>query len=197
MNPLWPPLRRIVADLSAVDVRFALVGGLAAGSRTEPRFTRDIDLAVAVDDDAAAEALVRRLLADGYRATAVVEQEATGRLSTVRLLPPESVASGAVVDLLFASCGIEPEIVEEAEITTISSGIELRVARTGHLIAMKLLSDAPQRPQDRVDLVHLAQQADAEELARAEAAAALIAARGFARGKDLGTRLRALLDELA
>jgi hypothetical protein len=33
------------------------VGGLAVSSRCEPRFTRDLDLAVASPDDAAAEAL--------------------------------------------------------------------------------------------------------------------------------------------
>ena len=67
MNPLWASLRRIAADLSAAQVRFALVGGLAAGSKTEPHFTRDIDLAVAVDDDESAEPLVRILIPAGLR----------------------------------------------------------------------------------------------------------------------------------
>ncbi len=194
MNPLWPSLRRIVADLSAADVRFALVGGLAAGSRTEPRFTRDIDLAVAVGDDESAETLVRTLLADGYRATAVVEQDATGRLSTVRLVPP--VDAGAVIDLLFASCGIEPEIVAAAESTALAPGLAVPVARAGHLIAMKLLSYSPQRPQDRIDLVRLVQHIDAAELALATAAVALIDARGFSRGRNLGALLEELRDDL-
>jgi hypothetical protein len=33
-----------------------LVGGLAVSVRTEPRFTRDVDLVVAISDDHAAEA---------------------------------------------------------------------------------------------------------------------------------------------
>lgn len=41
---------------------WALIGGWAAGLRAEPRFTRDVDLAIAVSDDAAAEAMTRRLL---------------------------------------------------------------------------------------------------------------------------------------
>ena len=197
MNPLWPTLRRIVADLAAADARFAVVGGLAAGSRTEPRFTRDVDLAVAVEDDSDAETLVRELLAPGYRAVSVLEQEATGRLSTVRLLPPDGVSAGAGVDLLFASCGIEPEIVAAAEHIQLAPGLTLPVAQTGHLIAMKLLSDSPQRPQDRVDLVRLLQHADESDLASAESAVALIERRGFARGRDLTALLAELRQSLS
>jgi hypothetical protein len=54
-------LRRIVSDLSALGRRFALVGGLTVSVRTEPRLTRDSDLAVFVADDRDAEALVRDL----------------------------------------------------------------------------------------------------------------------------------------
>jgi hypothetical protein len=39
-------------------VSFALVGGLAVSIRTEPRFTRDADLAVALANDAEVEALI-------------------------------------------------------------------------------------------------------------------------------------------
>jgi hypothetical protein len=58
-------LRRIVADLAATSHARALVGGLAVSVRTEPRFTRDADLAVAVTDDADAEALVMARRDDG------------------------------------------------------------------------------------------------------------------------------------
>lgn len=54
-------------------------------ARCEPRFTRDIDLAIAVDDDRGAEALVRSMLAAGYAVVAQVEQLDTGRLATARV----------------------------------------------------------------------------------------------------------------
>jgi hypothetical protein len=54
---------------------------------------------------------VRSLLADKYRLLASIEQEETGRLATVRLGSPPAVSGDVVVDLLFASSGIEPEIV--------------------------------------------------------------------------------------
>jgi hypothetical protein len=43
--------------------------------RAEVRFTRDVDIAVAVGDDAEAEALVHGLGARGYGAVATVEHE--------------------------------------------------------------------------------------------------------------------------
>ena len=53
-------------DIAAEGKKFALVGGLAISVRAEVRFTRDVDLAVAVDDDAEAEALVYSLSIRGY-----------------------------------------------------------------------------------------------------------------------------------
>lgn len=81
-----------------------MVGGLAVSARGEPRFTRDIDLALAVADDAMAEARVRDLVGRGYRVLASIEQEATGRLATVRLEAPGENAQGVVVDLLNPHC---------------------------------------------------------------------------------------------
>jgi hypothetical protein len=75
-------LRQVAADLEDAGVSFAVVGGLAVSARTEPRFTRDADLAVAVANDDDAEALVRHLGLRGYRVSASVEQKAVGRLAT-------------------------------------------------------------------------------------------------------------------
>jgi hypothetical protein len=45
----------VAADaLEHAGARWALIGGLAVSTRIEPRFTRDIDLAVSVPDDASA-----------------------------------------------------------------------------------------------------------------------------------------------
>lgn len=115
MNPLENALRRIAEDLRKLDKSWALVGGLAVGARAEPRTTRDVDLAIAVADDQEAESLVFRLQSLGYAVLVVLEQDATGRLATVRLRPPSEPEGGVLVDLLFASSGIEPEITRAAE----------------------------------------------------------------------------------
>ncbi len=192
MTGLEATLRRIDADLRQADVRFALIGGLAVSVRTEPRFTRDADLAVAVTTDAEAEALIRTLRTLGYHIEALVEQEAVGRLATVRL-SRSGKAGAPVVDLLFASSGIEVELVDEAETIELLRGFEMRIARIGHLIALKVLSrDDERRPQDLVDLRALLAVASAEELAAAQRGLTLIAARGYHRGRDLIAEMDAL-----
>jgi len=186
-------LGRICADLKRLRCEHALVGGLAVAVRTEPRFTRDADLAVSVTDDSEAEALVRQLQVLGYRVAAIVEQEATRRLATVRLIPPGERERGVVVDLLFASSGIEPEIVAGAQAVEVMPGLSVPVARAGHLIALKLLArDDERRPQDHVDLVALRAQADGATWDLARSALALVTERRFNRGRDL----LAALDQL-
>ena len=85
MTSLEAALREVHSDLTDIDISFALVGGLAVSARTEPRFTRDADLAVAVASDAEAEALIHILQTRNYDIGAIVEQDAVGRLATVRL----------------------------------------------------------------------------------------------------------------
>lgn len=129
-----------------------------------------------------------------YRVPTVVEQEATGRLATARLLPGGEDEVGVVLDLLFASSGLEPELVAAADLLEVFPDLSLPVATTGHLIALKVLArDDLTRPQDRVDLVTLLAVATAADLAEARAALALIAERGYHRGKDLQADLEALL----
>ena len=113
MTPLDTALRRVAEELARSRVPFALVGGLAVSVRTEPRFTRDADLAVALATDAEAEALIHALRARGFGIGAIVEQEAVGRLATVRLTFSREPRV-PVVDLLFASSGIEAEVVADA-----------------------------------------------------------------------------------
>ena len=98
-----------------------------------------------------------------------------------------------VVDLLFASSGIEPEVVQAAEITEVVPGLRLPIAITGHLIALKLLArDDQERPQDLADLRELHAVATSADYQAAREAVKLISARGFNRGRDLTAALRQL-----
>ena len=187
----------VAAALNAGGRQYALIGGLAVSARTEPRFTRDVDWAVAVQGDADAEAVVHGLVEAGYSIMMTVEQDQTKRLATVRLLPPGERPTGVVADLLFASSGIEPELVAAADAMEILPGVTVPVAKVGHLIALKVLSAVPSRPQDAADLRALAAAADEGELERAKDALALIEARGFARGKRLLAEFERLVSGLA
>ena len=194
MTPLSDALASIAPALRSVRAKFALVGGLAVSARTEPRFTRDIDLAVAVASDAEAEAIVHALRAHGYQPVAHLEQEATRRLATVRLQAGGS--AGTVVDLLFASSGIEPEVVAAADTMEVLPSVRVPVATLAHLLALKVLArDDRTRPQDRIDALTLLAAARPKDLDEARRALALIAKRGYARGRDLARELDRLIEE--
>ena len=192
-----PLLLQLASDLASEGVRWAVIGGLAVGVRTEPRFTRDLDVVVSTADDGEAEALVRSLLSKGYRILAQIEQTATLRLATVRLAPPQA-REGTIVDLLFASSGIEPEVVAESEEIRAFDGPPAPIAQTPHLIALKILSrDDERREQDRRDLRMLIECATPQELGRAQELLALITSRGYDRGRDLQAAFDAAIREFA
>lgn len=171
----------------------ALIGGLAVSVWAEPRFTRDVDLALSIASDEAAEELIHSLVAHGYRGLATIEQTAKARLSTARLVAPHQPAGGIVVDLLFASSGIEPELVSQSVELDIGSVSPVPVARIGHLIALKLLSHDTSRPQDEMDLVALRNVLDDVETEAATSACRMIERRGYARGRPLGSLLNKYL----
>jgi predicted nucleotidyltransferase len=161
-----------------------VVGGLAVSLRTVERFTKDLDLAVAVDSDTEAEDLVRAFANSGYLIETVIEQDTTDRLSTVRLISRGEVVM--FIDLLFASSGIEPEVVSNAEEVEIFSGVSTLVATIPSLIALKVLSaNRTTRLQDILDLQHLIKEATAADIDSAGNLLDLITERGFNREKDL------------
>lgn len=194
MTPLADVLTRIAGELGGLGAPYALVGGLAVSVRTEPRFTRDVDLAVAVGSDDEAEAIVRALRASGYRVLAHLEQTAAGRLASVRL----EAEAGAPVDLLFASSGIEVDVVGAAEPLEVLPGVTVPVATMPHLLALKVLArDDRLRPQDRGDAVALIAAMSEADLDETRACLARISERGYQRARDLGADLDQLLGELA
>jgi len=156
----------------------------------EPRFTRDVDVVVACGSEEDVDRVIFALHAMCYSVRTVLEHTPTGRLSTVRLVPPGSVPS-LLVDLLFASSGIEDVITAGAEMHELVPGLKLPVARAGHLAAMKALAFDPEtRPQDLSDLRAILERCDQSEFAVALDAAKLITERGFHRDKCLEDLLR-------
>lgn len=184
-------LADIARHLGELGIPFALVGGLAVSVRSEVRFTRDVDLAIAVATDAQVEALVRELRGVGYRPIALVEHESRGRLATVRL---ES-STGIVVDLLAASSGIEAEVVAHATRVRFADAGDIPVARPEELLALKLLAITESRLQDRIDGANLLLTNPSLDMAAVRQDLALIAERGYDRGQDLLAKLEALVAE--
>jgi hypothetical protein len=189
-SPVELEFRKAVADLDALRFRWALIGGLAISVRSAPRFTKDLDFAVAVADDSEAEDLVHRLRGRGYQPAEILEQSYTERLSGVRL---ERGGSDVVVDLLFASSGIENEVVASATRLQVLPRLSAPVATTGYLIALKILAG---RNQDLTDLGTRIPAASAEDLYTAREAVRLIRARGFNREQDIVADLDKLISDL-
>lgn len=183
MTDLEEALIRLDTDLEVLRIRWALVGGWAVSLRAEPRTTRDVDITVAVASDREAERIALALRHRGYHylPDAVLEQTAVGRLATVRLLSP-ATTEDCIVDLLFASSGIEQEVIAGADRLEVLPGLSVRVAQIGHLLALKILAG---RPQDLADIQSLLQYADDRDLKLARESLDLISRRGYDRGKNL------------
>lgn len=171
-------------------MRWALVGGLAVSVRSEPRTTLDIDLVIAMSGDQDAEALVRSLRSRGYQDNptgALLEHKVAGRMAGFRLVAaeagPDSPDQGSPpIDLLFASSGVENEVVAAADKLEVIAGVSLPVARTGHLLALKVLAGRPRDLEDCRVLLRHCTHADRD---LAIQTLDLISRRGFDRGKDL------------
>ena len=103
----------MIECLSDCEVHFALIGGLAVSARSEPRFTRDVDLIVDTPTDEDAERLIRSLMGRGYGIHAQLEQKTINRLATCRLIERDKEDS-VIVDLFFANFGIEAEVLTAA-----------------------------------------------------------------------------------
>ncbi len=190
LNRLARVVQQAQSDLNRLGLAWALVGGLAVSVRAEPRFTRDVDLAVAVADDREAEGLIFQLQSYGYQIITTLEHEVTGRLATMRLTPPVETTPAVILDLLFASSGIEREVVANATAVEVFADIVVPVASTGDLIALKLLArDDRRRPQDYDDLRALLREAADTDIERARKAVRLLTQRGYHRDRDLLTDL--------
>jgi hypothetical protein len=134
--------------------------------------------------------VVHRLRGRGYQPVEILEQDYVERLSGVRL---ERGGSDVIVDLLFASSGIENEVVASATRLQVLPRLSAPVATTGHLIALKILAG---RNQDLTDLGALVPAASAGDLDTAREAVRLIQARGFNREQDVVADLDKLISDL-
>ena len=128
----------------------------------------------------------------GYVVIATVEQEATHRLATCRLKHPE----GVVCDLIFATCGIESEIVASAERVELFPGEWVTTATAESMVAMKILSATAKRPRDLGDLQAMLRANPTFDESRVASLLRAIEARGYSRGQALSEKWRKLRSEL-
>ena len=130
MTRLDDALVRASEVLNDLGKGFALVGGIAVSALTAPRSTGDVNFAVAVADDGEAEAVAGAFMTAGYNVASLLEQEETGRLAGVRV---HDALTGVGLDLMFAMCGVESEIVASSQRIEVLPGTVLPVAGIGIL----------------------------------------------------------------
>ncbi|MFT3745693.1 MAG: nucleotidyl transferase AbiEii/AbiGii toxin family protein [Pyrinomonadaceae bacterium] len=194
MKHLEAHTKVVTSRLNKMGVKFAVVGGIAVSFRSAVRTTNDLDLAVLVNNDAEAESIVQSLMDLGYRPKIQLESDVTGRMSTVRMI--SAGEREVFVDLLFASSGIEQEVVQAADPIEIFPGIILSVATRPALIALKVLSANPEtRRKDIDDLQNLIEASKPDEIAAARGLVNLITERGYNRTKDLQKDLDSYIEQ--
>jgi hypothetical protein len=139
-------LQRLGNRLSAANVRWAVIGGLALAARGSGRLTHDLDI---VTERNAQKDLVAFLESLGYETLYVSEgysNHAHGDPGLGR------------IDVVYVDDDTADKLFDEAEQLEIFAGSKALVPRAEHLIAMKVLAarnDPTRRLQEMADIADL------------------------------------------
>lgn len=185
-QPLQITLADAASFLQSQGVPYALVGGLAASLRGQPRVTADVDIVISADVDRALE-LVVALEDSNFRplfdnVSDVVKQSF--------LLPLRHRTANIKVDIAVGLSGFERQTVARAEPVELA-GATIFVATAEDLLIMKVLAGRPQDEQDLTGIV-MAQGAALDWAYCLGVAADL----GKAIDQDLVSRVRSLRQSL-
>ncbi len=142
-EPLQQTLIDAVDLLQPAGVKYALIGGLAASLRGQPRATVDVDLVIASDVPRTLR-LVESLNSTPFKPLFEGVAEVVERAF---ILPLRHRTTGVKVDLAIGLSGFEQQIVRRATLIELG-GRSIAVANAEDLILMKTLAGRPQDDQD-------------------------------------------------
>lgn len=138
-------VRRALRALNTTDARYAVIGATALAVRGLPRMTRDLDVAVELDDAGIAfEALQNA----GFDASVPPERLHKPE-STVLFMDPKT---GLDVDIVVAAGDPESYVIREA-LTAKVFGIPAPVASLEHLLLLFMYSNEPKHIGDFAAIV--------------------------------------------
>ena len=129
--------------LDACEIRFAVIGGLCAMVRGEPRFTADIDLVISAEPDDAPQLLD----AVPHSPFQPLLENAAEFVRQAYLLPLYHTRTGITVDVTFGATGFERQLIERAEPASLGT-VRVPVATAEDLILMKLIAGRPRDVED-------------------------------------------------
>ncbi|MCG5051752.1 MAG: nucleotidyltransferase family protein [Myxococcales bacterium] len=140
-------LRAVVGALTAHEIPYALVGGLAVAVWGAPRATKDIDLLIRPESLAGAKSVLAQV---GYTLEAGLMDFSDG-MTMARV---NKVKDGDLmtVDLLFVNENLRE--AWEGRATRMFGDVPLVVVSREGLLQMKMQSG---RPQDRMDVIKLSE----------------------------------------
>jgi hypothetical protein len=138
---------RLVATLRSLDIKFAIVGGVAVALISTPRFTADVD-AVLLDIDDRLEWFLAELFKAGYESR-VADPVAFAMRTRVLTMRDEN---GVGIDLMLGVLPFDVDLVSNAIVATLSDSSTAPVASPGHLVVMKAIA---WRTQDLEDIRQL------------------------------------------
>ncbi len=144
-SDLQTALKEMAASLQALELRFALIGGMAVGYRSRPRFTRDIDLLLDIP-----QVVLPRLLDDlkhrgfSFDTNRTIREWTRDHLTALKY-------HGVTIDWLKPVLPLFQHVIDQAR-TEDFLGCAMPIASPECLILTKLIAS---RGQDQVDIENL------------------------------------------
>lgn len=141
-------LAELARQLDKIGFPYYVMGGQAVLVHGEPRFTRDIDVTLAV----AIERLPALLALAQARGWRVLVEDAQAFVARHLVLPCEDANSGVRLDFIFGLTPFERQAVARAQTVTIA-GVAVRFATVEDLLVHKLVAGRARDLEDAASLV--------------------------------------------
>ncbi len=146
----WPlhiaeALRHLLEVLQSHEIQYALIGGLASGFRSRPRFTQDVDLLLQIPQ-IALPGILGELRARGFTFDdqQVIQQWVRDHMTVLDY-------HGTRVDWLKPALPLYQHVLDQARLESWLD-TSIRIASAEGLILTKMIAS---RPQDTVDIENL------------------------------------------
>lgn len=139
---------KVARQLELRDVKYALIGGVAMAFYNRPRFTRDIDVLINMNDlDTVSEALMK----EGFKETAHPWTFKNTALTLHRFFKTEE-DDEMIIDVLIAGSKEHQAIISRARVAESDTLGKIYVAQREDLVALKQLRNSK---LDQVDIDEL------------------------------------------